>query len=74
MGGPYLRDVHGVRQPVEAWRVVVDVPDKDVHRVFDHLWRRWEQRVSNKFHFICVALNHRYSLKMLNRTSIYDTP
>ena len=27
-----------------------------------------------KFNFICIALNHRYSLKELNRPYIYDPP
>ena len=56
MPGPDLGDVDGVRQPVEAGRVVVDVPDQDVHRVFDHLWRRARvERVSIKFNSIVFA-------------------
>ena len=34
--------------------------------------RPWAVQI--QFNFICIALNHRYSLKGLNRSIIYDTP
>lgn len=37
---PYLRDVDGVRLPVEDGRVIIHVSDLDVYCVFHHLRRR----------------------------------
>ena len=33
-----------------------------------------ETNLPFQFNFICIALNHHYSLKGLNRPNIYDDP